>query len=142
MLNNYLLSLIDITGVDLSNLKNYNFFFLPNFNPAITLDKLLIYNLINYKTNLRAIFSLFCGSQVRLYSLDAFFFNSNWVERELIEFFGIKIINKKDTRNLLLDYNLQINPLLKNFPTEGFQELYFNFNSFNLDYINNEFIEL
>jgi hypothetical protein len=35
-----------------------------------------------------------------------------------------------------------INPLLKNFPTEGYQELYFNFNTYTLDYINSDFVEL
>jgi NADH dehydrogenase (ubiquinone) Fe-S protein 3 len=64
------------------------------------------------------------------------------VERELIEFFNINIINKKDTRNLLLDYNFLGNPLLKIFPTEGFQELYFNFETYNLEYINVEFTQL
>lgn len=142
LFNNSFVSLIEITGVDITNLKNYNFFFFQEFKQNFIFERIIIYNLINYKNNFRVFFNLFYKNNLKLYSLDNFFLNSNWLERELIEFFGIKVLNKKDTRNLLLDYNLTINPLLKNFPTEGFQELYFNYGTFNLDYFNNEFVEL
>lgn len=132
-----LISLIEITGVDLLLLKNYNLFFNINF-----FNKLIIYNLIDYKSSVRYIFNLFVNNNIKIFSLDKLFLNSNWMERELIEFFGLNILNKIDTRNLLLDYNLLINPLLKIFPCEGYQEIYFNFNTYNLDYINSEFIEL
>jgi hypothetical protein len=59
------------------------------------------------------------------------FFNHNsgilWPLRELIELFGVKNCIISDNRNLLLDYSLNVNPLLKSFPCEGVEEVYFNF---------------
>ncbi|MBK8208549.1 MAG: NADH-quinone oxidoreductase subunit C [Planctomycetes bacterium] len=44
--------------------------------------------------------------------------------------YGIHFINKRDTRKLLLDYSKNEYPLLKDFPSEGLQEVFFNvFNS-------------
>ena len=34
---------------------------------------------------------------------------------------------KTDTRRLLLDYTKQENPLLKDYPVEGFNDVFFNF---------------
>ena len=146
---NYFLSLIDIAGVDISCLDNYNFFYEYDdvFEDYLPLhkffyNKMILFNLINYKDNQRIFFNLFFNNTTKLYSLEKFFLNSSWMERELSEFFKITIFKKFDSRNLLLDYNLNINPLLKSFPTEGFQEVYYNFNNMNLDYINVEFVEL
>lgn len=49
----------------------------------------------------------------------------SWLEREVFEFFGYKITNLVDSRNLLLDYNKNYNALLKTFPTSGFEEVYY-----------------
>lgn len=136
-LNNFFTSLLEITGTDLNNLYNFNF--LINTNTSNT--KLIQYNIINYTTSYRLLCNIFINNN-QLYSLETLYNNSNWMERELIEFLGINFINKLDTRNLLLDYNILINPLLKNFPVEGIQELYYNFQTNTLDYINTEFIEL
>lgn len=138
------LTLIDIVGIDINTLPNYNFFFKLNFQNKLTeiYNFLLIYNLLDYKNQFRYIINFFYKPKMILYSIEDLFANANWVERELIEFFGLTFERKIDTRNLLLDYNLNINPLLKNFPVEGYQELYFNFENYNLDYINTEFIEL
>jgi NADH:ubiquinone oxidoreductase subunit C len=59
-------------------------------------------------------------------SLEKFYKNLNWLERELSEFFNIKYIRKNDTRNLLLDYNDNNNYLLKQYNTELFTDLYYN----------------
>lgn len=48
-----------------------------------------------------------------------------WLEREVVEFFGLTFNNLNDTRNLLLDYNKNYNALLKYFPTSGFEEVYY-----------------
>lgn len=131
LFNFYKLSLIEITGCDVTELNNFYFKFHNNL--------LAIYNFINYKTFFRYIFLI---NEKNLYSLELLYPNSNWLERELIEFFNYNIINKNDTRNLLLDYNINYHPLLKNFNTEGFEEIYFNYNTYNLEYLNTEFIEL
>lgn len=135
-IQHYYLSLIDVCGVDVTafNLKYF-------FKNLSLFKFMVIFNLNNYKTFNKILLLAFLNKNY-LYSVDGLFFNSNWLERELIEFFNITILNKNDTRNLLLDYNFIGAPLLKSFPTEGYVELFFNFNTFNLDYVSNEFIEL
>lgn len=133
---NFYLSLIDICGMDISSF-NLKYF----FKQSLLFNYLITFNFNNYKTFNKVLFLVFLTKNY-LYSIDNLFFNANWLERELIEFFNINLLNKTDTRNLLLDYNFIGAPLLKTFPTEGYVELFFNFNTFSLDYISNEFIEL
>jgi len=68
-------------------------------------------------------------NSVRGGSLKAFNMNTglNWPFRELIELFGVTEIKVSDSRNLLLDYSTNLNPLKKEFPCEGVEEVYFNF---------------
>ena len=56
--------------------------------------------------------------------------------------FGISFINKKDNRSLLLDYSRNEFPMLKDFPTEGYYEIFYDFFENRIDYFKNEFIEL
>jgi NADH dehydrogenase (ubiquinone) Fe-S protein 3 len=49
------------------------------------------------------------------------------LERETSEMFKISFLNKTDTRRLLLDYSKHENPLLKDFPTEGFNDVFYSF---------------
>lgn len=77
-----------------------------------------------------------------LESIDFLFKNANWLERETSEMFGLNYINKIDNRSLLLDYSRNEFPMLKDFPTEGLSEIYFDFFENKLNYIKNEFIEL
>jgi NADH:ubiquinone oxidoreductase subunit C len=60
-------------------------------------------------------------------SLENIFYNFWWFERELNELSGIYIKNKRDSRNLLLEYNNVYKPMLKEFPSIGIYELYYNF---------------
>ena len=41
--------------------------------------------------------------------------------------YGINYINKNDNRSLLLDYSRNEFPMLKDFPVEGFYEIYYDF---------------
>jgi Ni,Fe-hydrogenase III component G len=59
------------------------------------------------------------------HSFDNFFFNYWWMERELKEMSGVKLLNKSDTRNLLLEYFSTITPLNKFFPPYGLNELFY-----------------
>lgn len=137
-------SLVDITGIDLSKLKNYNLFFNTDnlFLEPKFFERNVAYNVIDYANNSRYIFMYFINSTEKKNSLSDTYSNSNWLERELVEFFNINLTNRTDTRNLLLDYNFTANPLLKNYPTEGHQEIFFNHLTYNLEYVNNEFVEL
>lgn len=143
-LNGFKYSLIDITGIDITKLMNYRLFFnasLWGFN-LNHCSRLVYYNLLDYKSLQRVILACFSQIAVNAKSVENTFYNASWLERELVEFFGVNIVNRADTRNLLLDYNFQINPLLKIYPTEGHQELFFNYLSYNLEYVSTEFVEL
>lgn len=101
-----------------------------------------MFNCLDYKTSSRVVFISFFNNLEVLNSLEKIFSNSHWLERELVEFFNINLTARSDTRNLLLDYNFTANPLLKSYPTEGHQEIFFNHLSYNLEYVNAEFVEL
>jgi NADH:ubiquinone oxidoreductase subunit C len=55
---------------------------------------------------------------------------------------GINFNLKKDSRPLLLDYSRNEFPMLKDFPTEGYYDIYYNFFENKLTYVQSEFIEL
>lgn len=75
-------------------------------------------------------------------SIENYFSNSNWLEREISEMYGIFFINKKDSRNLLLDYSILSNPMLKSFPSTGYKEVYYNNLKKNVVYSSNLSVEL
>jgi NADH:ubiquinone oxidoreductase subunit C len=56
--------------------------------------------------------------------------------------YGFFFFNKKDSRKLLLDYSKKEYPLLKDFPCEGYSDIYYNFFDFQINYIQNEVVEL
>jgi NADH:ubiquinone oxidoreductase subunit C len=140
----YFLSLIDIVGLDLTKLRNYNLFFNTGDMslPPKFFERCVVYNTFDYKLSARYSFWCFANTPEYFTSLERTFSNSNWLERELVEFFNIKLTARTDTRNLLLDYNFTANPLLKSYPTEGHQEIFFNHLSYNLEYVGAEFVEL
>lgn len=143
-INSYFISLIDVVGVDLTKVNNYNLFF--NIQDLqlkpIFFERCVTYNILDYKTSSRYTFWCFSQAKAIFTSLENTFSNANWLERELVEFFNISLESRSDTRNLLLDYNFVANPLLKSYPTEGHQEIFFNHLTYNLEYVNSEFVEL
>jgi NADH-quinone oxidoreductase subunit C len=60
-------------------------------------------------------------------SIDTIFKNANWLERETSEMYGLLYYWKNDIRKLLLDYSKLENPMLKDFPCEGVQDVFYNF---------------
>ncbi len=67
---------------------------------------------------------IFCFNQNnKIKSIDSIYPSANWLEREFSEMFGIFFISKIDARNLLLDYSLNENPLLKVYPSVGLREV-------------------
>lgn len=137
--------LVELTGIDMLNQIGFfnnhkNFFCLNRW--------LLIYNFYEYKSKNRLNLYLsiennfYSNSKNSIFSIDKFYNNSSWLEREVSEMYGIFFSIKKDTRKLLLDYSKIENPLLKDFPCEGLNDVFYNF-FFNQVYINkNEVVEL
>ena len=80
------------------------------------------YILFDYHTSQYVNFFL-CFTQK--FSSSSIYPSLYWLEREVLEFFNYPILNLKDSRNLLLDYNKNYNALLKYFPTSGFEEVYY-----------------
>ena len=68
--------------------------------------------------------------------------HNNWMFREYNEFFSTIFKTTSDNRNLLLDYNISYKPLKKNFPTIGFEEVYYDFSNGFIKYTKLNSIEL
>lgn len=121
------------------DLKKY--FFKNIFSNKIAL--FLFYNFFIFYANIHIIlFTPLKNSFISTSSIDKYFFNANWLEREVSEMYGIFFFLKKDNRKLLLDYSKNENPLLKDYPCEGVTDVFYNFFDLQINYIQNEVIEL
>ena len=78
----------------------------------------------------------------KLTSLDRIFKSAGWLERETGEMFKVSYNFKTDTRRLLLDYSKQENPLLKDYPVEGFNDAFYNFFEDQVIYNDSTVVEL
>lgn len=104
-------------------------------------NRFIIYNIYyTYFAKIRLTIISTVKSQIE--SIDKIYKNANWLEREVSEMYGIQFNNKRDSRPLLLDYSKNEFPMLKDFPTEGVNDIYYNFFENKLTFIKNEFIEL
>lgn len=126
-------SLIEMSAID--TFKYDNLF--PELNFSMNQNRLLLFNIYYcYTTKLRL--TLFYNYSLNTYnyleSIDKLYKNANWLERELSEMFSPLYSNKIDTRTLLLDYPKGNFPLLKDFPTESWSELYYDFLDKSLHY--------
>ena len=106
----------------------------------ITLFYLYYFLYTNTKLNLLTSYNNLKLSQIP--SVDKIFKSASWLERETNEMFKINFTNKTDVRRLLLDYTKQEYPLLKDFPTEGFNDVYYNFFEDQVVYTTNTIVEL
>lgn len=134
--------LIDLSAIDLQKTKqNWIFKKLKkNINNILLYSIYFIYFLKIKISIFSFLKKQFCKNY--FYSIEDIFFNSNWLEREVSEMFNIYFFNKIDNRNLLLEYSSMYNPMLKNFPCEGYFEIYYNFFNENISFLKIESIEL
>lgn len=131
-------TLIEQSCVDLKNFASFN----DNFNINFLKKKILFYNIF-YFYFLKIRLSLFLGiNNECVQSIDTIYENANWLERESSEMFGVSFVFKKDIRNLLLEYSKNEYPMLKEFPCEGYYDLYYDIFDEQLKYIESEFVEL
>ena len=75
-------------------------------------------------------------------SIDSVYPSACWLEREFSEMFGAYITNKIDARNLLLDYSLNENPLLKAYPSVGLREVHYSLLAESVVYSSSAIVEL
>lgn len=85
----------------------------------------LIYNFQSLSFNYKLFIKIFLLQNQFNFSLTSLFLNSNWIEREIWDMFGIIFINHPDLRRILSDYGFDGHPLKKDFPLTGFLELQF-----------------
>lgn len=137
--NDLFLNFLNLTEISIVDTLKYN-----NINDLEMISKnkrYMQFNLYNcYFNKIRL--TLIININKKIFSIDKLFNNAVWLERESSEMFNIQYINKLDNRSLLLDYSKNEYPLLKDFPCEGFYEIYFDFFENKLNYIKSEIIEL
>jgi NADH-quinone oxidoreductase subunit C len=122
----------------IDTLKYSSFF---SENELIKKNRFMLYN-IYYTYFFKVRLTILTSVSNKIQSIENLFKNANWLEREVSEMYGIQFLNKKDTRSLLLDYSKNEFPMLKDFPTEGISDIYYNFFENKLVYVKNELIEL
>lgn len=132
-------TLTDISAIDTVKYNSMNSLF-PEIS-FLKKNRILLYS-VYYTYFAKIRLTIICSTKLNINSIDKIFKNANWLEREVSEMYGIQYIGKKDSRPLLLDYSKNEFPMLKDFPTEGVNDIYFNFFENKLSFIKNEFIEL
>ena len=104
-----------------------------------TQNSIIVYNFHNLTFQER--FFFFCTDSSKSYStfslnsITELYPNANWLEREVSELCGNVFNNKKDLRNLMLQYGDTSVPFQKSYPSIGLKELFY-------DPINDSVIQL
>lgn len=135
--------LLEASGIDTNYLSNSNTFF--NFKGLNSGNLLIFYTYYIFFLKLRLTFLFFPSSNSlsnSINSIDKIFKNANWVEREASEMYNINYQWKNDTRKILIDYCKNEYPLLKSYPSEGFQDVFYNFFEGQVTVSRNEVVEL
>lgn len=106
-------------------------------------SRLMFFNIYYfYFTKVRLTLMLNLDLLESLPSIELFYRNANWLERETSEMFSLAFTNKKDVRNLLLEYSRNEYPMLKEFPCEGYFDVYYDVFEDQIQYFESEFVEL
>lgn len=114
-------SLIEMSYID------YNNYFLKNFN-FLKFKGMLYFNMYIYQLKLKLIVFFFNNQKIQKFnSIDKFYPNADWLERETSEMYNITFNNKNDTRNLLLEYSKKEAVMMKEYQLEGFNDVYYSF---------------
>ena len=117
--------LLENSAIDNKN----NFDFLKK-NKIFFKNKLLLFYVYFFfilKSKISILIPYNNNSLGKITSVDKVFKSASWLEREVGEMFKVSFFKKIDTRRLLLDYSKQENPLLKDYPTEGFNDFFYSF---------------
>ena len=83
------------------------------------------YIFVSYNYNVR----LYFFSQIKLtyplLSLTSIFKSAGWLEREVLDMFGVYFLGNNFMVRILTDYGFKGFPLRKDFPLTGFEEIYY-----------------
>ncbi|MCL2567232.1 MAG: NADH-quinone oxidoreductase subunit C [Alphaproteobacteria bacterium] len=86
----------------------------------------VVYLLLSLANNLRLKVKINISEDFIVDSLTDIYTNSDWLEREVYDMFGIYFGGHKDLRRILTDFGFEGAPLRKDFPLSGFVEVEFN----------------
>jgi NADH-quinone oxidoreductase subunit C len=133
-------TLLENSAID--NKKNFDF--LKKFQLFFKNRVLLfyVYYFLTLKIRMMLYITYNNNTLNKVASLDKLYKSANWLERETGEMFRVSYQSKIDTRRLLLDYSKQENPLLKDYPVEGFNDAFYNFFEDQVVYNNSTVVEL
>jgi NADH-quinone oxidoreductase subunit C len=121
--------LVDMFAYDLPTLNSTEFNASSSFKRIS--NSITVYNYHHLFSQDR--FFFFCtdinvsesSPNFNLASISELFPNASWLEREVSELSGIVFSNKKDLRNLMLQYGDTTVPFLKTSPSIGFKEMFY-----------------
>ena len=100
--------LIDITAVDYPE-KDFRF--------------KLVYLLLSHENNRRILINFYIKEKEVVSTLTSLFPSANWMEREVFDMYGIEFKDHPDLRRILTDYGFEGQPLRKDFPLTGHNEV-------------------
>lgn len=133
-------TLLENSAVD--NKKSFDFLGRVGFNLQNRILLFYVYYFFTLKTKL-LLFTTFNNNNLsKLSSIDKIYKSASWLERETGEMFRISYLQKTDTRRLLLDYSKTENPLLKDYPVEGFNDAFYSLFEDQVVYNNSTVVEL
>ena len=132
--------LLENSAIDNKN----NQMWLQNINIKLDSNVLLFYVYFFFllKSKIMLITSYDNRTQNKISSVDKIFKSASWLERETGEMFKVSFLYKTDMRRLLLDYSKNENPLLKDYPVEGFNDVFYSFFEDQVVYNNSTVVEL
>ena len=133
-------TLLENSAID--NKKSFDFLDRIGFNLRNRILLFYVYYFFTIKTKL-LLFTTFNNSNLsKISSIDKIYKSASWLERETGEMFRISYTKKTDTRRLLLDYSKTENPLLKDYPVEGFNDAFYSLFEDQVVYNNSTVVEL
>ena len=132
--------LLENSAIDNKN----NQMWVQNINIKLDSNVLLFYVYFFFllKSKIMLITSYDNRTQNKISSVDKIFKSASWLERETGEMFKVSFLYKTDMRRLLLDYSKNENPLLKDYPVEGFNDVFYSFFEDQVVYNNSTVVEL
>ena len=133
-------TLLENSAID--NKKSFDFLKKTQFSLSNRILLFYIYYFLTLKSKIMVFTTYNNNNLSKIASVDKIYKSASWLERETGEMFKISFNLKTDTRRLLLDYSKQENPLLKDYPTEGFNDAFYSLFEDQVVYNNSTVVEL
>jgi len=133
-------TLLENSAID--NKKSFDFLDRVGFNLQSRILLFYVYYFFTIKTKLLLFTTYNNNNLSKISSIDKIYKSASWLERETGEMFRISYKQKTDTRRLLLDYSKTENPLLKDYPVEGFNDAFYSLFEDQVVYNNSTVVEL